>query len=129
MFRRFQLCTVLLAWLMATGSHWDVAQTIGWGRMIANYAQSMPLLEAVRLTFTPGNECSVCTVVREAKKAEQAATPAAAKTDTKITLVFQPSPTVIFTVPPTRHWSLGDHEFIPVERTAPPLPPPRVYSA
>ena len=63
MFRRLQLIAVLLAWLLATGSQWDGAQVFAWGKMVATYSRTMPLTAAVRLTFTPGNECDVCVVV------------------------------------------------------------------
>ncbi len=51
--RRLSLLTLLTAWLLATGSQWDMVQTLGWGRMIVRYSQTMTLAQAVRLTFTP----------------------------------------------------------------------------
>jgi hypothetical protein len=46
--RKFSLILTLAAWLLATGSHWDLVQTFGWGRMIATYSQSMSFAQAVK---------------------------------------------------------------------------------
>jgi hypothetical protein len=70
--RRFQISVVLLAWFMATGAQWDLVQTFAWGRMVATYSRTMPLVQAVRLTFTPGTMCSICKAVNEAKRQESA---------------------------------------------------------
>ena len=41
--RQVSIVLVLAAWLLATGSQWDLAQTFAWGRMITTYSASMPL--------------------------------------------------------------------------------------
>lgn len=125
MFRRLQICTVLLAWLLATGSHWDLVQTFGWGRMISQYSRSMSLTEAVRLTFSPNNLCSVCELVRDAKKTEAPATPAADTLATKILLVFQPAEPIFLRLPTKARWSLSDLFPPAASRATPPVPPPR----
>jgi hypothetical protein len=68
--RRLALILTLTAWLFATGSHWDLVQTFGWGRMIAAYSKTMPLAEAIRLTFTTDNVCSIC-VARPGREASR----------------------------------------------------------
>lgn len=125
--RRFSLIIMLVAWLFATGSHWDLVQTFAWGRMIATYAQTMPLAQAVKLTFTPDNLCSVCEAVSEAKQhPADPALPLEAGGAGKIPLVFQPAPAFVLTLSPARadvrpttwRWASAD-------RSPPPTPPPR----
>lgn len=65
--RRLSAILVLCAWLFANGAHWDLVQSFAWGRMIATYSQSMPLAEAIRLTFTADNLCGVCEFVADGK--------------------------------------------------------------
>ena len=35
--RQLSLILTLIAWLFATGSHWDLVQAFGWGRMVTIY--------------------------------------------------------------------------------------------
>ncbi|MDX2186078.1 MAG: hypothetical protein SFV32_04025 [Opitutaceae bacterium] len=87
---------VLVAWLVASGSHWDLVQTFAWGKMIAAYSEDLPLVEAVQETFNPQNLCSMCKVVRDAKEQESGMTQAGAKPDGKWLLVLpRPQPTGI----------------------------------
>ena len=123
--RKLSLLFVLFAWLLATGSQWDCAQVLAWGRMIAHYSQLMPLTDAVRLTFTPGNECNVCLAVGEAKKQQDDPATPDAKAPGKILLVFQPVPVVIVATPSISLWSPSDQFAPDTMRSAPPVPPPR----
>jgi len=70
--RKFSVLLVLAAWLLATGSQWDLAQTFAWGRMIAINSHSMPLVRAVRKAFN-GEMCSVCLAVQQARQQQDAA--------------------------------------------------------
>lgn len=129
MVRRFQLCTVLFAWLLATGSHWDLVQTFAWGRMIGNYVRTMPLGDAIRLTFTPDNLCSVCELVQDAKQQQDETTIPGVKLDGKILLVFQPDPQPRIEARAIEPW-WWSHDALPVSaRATPPLPPPRRSAA
>lgn len=124
--RRFQIVVVLFAWFMASGAQWDLVQTFAWGRMVANYSRAMPLLRAVKLTFTPGNMCSICRAVSEAKQQENAPAVPSGKADTKLLLVFQPVQRLILTPPIQETWSLSDRYPESAQRSNPPTPPPRV---
>ena len=124
--RRFQIIVVLLAWFMASGAQWDLVQTSAWGRMVATYSREMPLLRAVKLTFTPGNMCSICKAVNEAKQQESTPAVPGGKADTKLLLVFQPVQNVILAAPSQEAWSLSDRFPISAQRALPPTPPPRV---
>lgn len=126
--RRLQLCTLLFAWLLSTGSQWDAVQTFGWARMIVLYSQSMPLSEAVRLTFTADNLCGVCETVGDAKRSDDPATPAGGKLGRVfvflIPVALTGSPVVI------ENAGTGVDESVYVGLTGrgrypPPVPPPR----
>jgi hypothetical protein len=122
--RKIQLTLVLLAWLLATGSHWDLVQTFAWGRMIATYSQSMPIGQAIRLTFTPDNMCGVCEAVSEAKHQDSTTLPGEGKALGKIILVFQPVPSPILAVPVTADWLLDESEPVGQGRHPPAVRPP-----
>lgn len=113
----------LAAWLLATGSHWDLVQSFAWGRMIATYSQSMPLAQAIRLTFTADNMCGVCEIVQTGK--QDPATPGAGKLDLKVQLAFQAVPVVVIEAPAVNPWHGYERTPPSVPRTAPPVPPPR----
>lgn len=123
--QRLSLITMLTAWLLATGSHWDLVQTFAWGRMIATYSQSMPLAQAVRLTFTPDNLCGVCESVSQAKQQQDATLPAEGKSFGKILLVFQPVSAFVAVLAESGKWT--SVETVPVlrDRLEPAVPPPR----
>jgi len=125
--RRLSLITMLTAWLLATGSHWDLLQTFAWGRMIATYSQSMSLSQAVKLTFTPDNLCGLCESVSAAKQQQAHATalPNEAKSFGKIPLILQPVTVFVPRGPISEPW--GWNHAVPAwrDRSPPPLPPPR----
>ena len=125
--RRLSLITMLTAWLLATGSHWDLLQTFAWGRMIATYSQSMSLSQAVKLTFTPDNLCGLCESVSEAKQqqAHDTALPNEAKSFGKIPLIFQPIAVFVPRGPISAHWDWNHAVPAWRDRSPPPLPPPR----
>lgn len=122
---KLSLITMLVAWLLATGSHWDLVQTFAWGRMIATYSQSMSLSEAVKLTFTPDNLCGMCESVSEAKQRQDAAVPADAKAPGKILLVYQAAPSFVVPLPVSPEWTRNDWRPAEREGQPPPVPPPQ----
>ena len=120
------LVLTLLAWLVATGSHWDLVQTFAWGRMIASYSRSMPLGEAVRLTFQPENLCGVCEVVAEAKATDPTAPAPAGQQEIKIVLGLAPAPAhALVPRDGARAWPRGNSAPLPFDREPPRLRPPR----
>ncbi len=127
--RKLSLVLTLCAWLLATGSHWDLVQTFAWGRMIATYSESMSFTQAVQKTFSAGATCSVCEIVATAKS-QDATNPAAptapGKTLEKIHLVFAPAPATPLSLSSASFsWSLSDQSVPASSRAAPPVPPPR----
>ena len=130
--RKFSLILTLAAWLLATGSHWDLVQTFGWGRMIATYSQSMSFAQAVKKTFSAGATCGVCDAVATAKQqdaADATAPTAPGKSFGKIPLVFAPDSTpALLILPVVFLWSPSDQTVPSATRAAPPLPPPRALA-
>lgn len=125
MFKRLQLLFVLSAWFLATGAQWDVVQTFGWGRMIANYSRSMPLLDAVIMTFNAENMCRVCEVVSEAKQQNDEAQTLGGSVKTKLVLIFQPVPSLVLATPAGQEWPVLLMQRGSAPRKAPPTPPPQ----
>ena len=127
--QRLQLSALLLAWLMATGSQWDLVQVFAWSRMFVNNSQTMPLASALRRTFQPDNMCAVCKLVKAAKQQQEQSPVAPSKALGKILLVFAPVPTVIIASVPSGQWPVGIKIMRSAERNAPPIPPPRGLAA
>jgi len=124
--RKLQLICLLSAWLVATGSPWDVVQVFAWGRMFTGYVRQMSLTAAFGQTFKPDNMCSLCRAVKAAKQ-RQDQSPAAGDKDElgKILLVFEPVPQLVVARPPFSTWSPSNQIMIDLGRSAPPVPPPR----
>lgn len=127
--RQFSLVLTLAAWLLATGSHWDLVQTFAWGRMITTYSHSMPLLRAVEKTFSGDALCGVCEVVQGAKQQQDAngARVPGTKAPEKIFLVSTPG-VLVYASPAPLCVGLvpAGSTLLSSERAAPPLPPPRL---
>lgn len=122
--RNASLVLTLTAWLLATGSHWDLVQTFAWGKMFATYAQSMSYADAARLTFTADNFCGICEIVQEATDADESNAPAKAGTR-EIQLALGVAPDVIVPRPDTASWTPDASRLPRVTGSAPPTPPPR----
>jgi hypothetical protein len=123
---RSQLTKILMlvAWLLATGSHWDVVQVFAWGRMLAHNARVLPLRDALELTFSAQGRCQVCLTVQDNRPAagEEAA---AVSLLAKEPLVFQTVTGVVVAPPTSAAWIEGATSWLTHDRTAPPTPPPR----
>lgn len=136
--RRLPSILVLCAWLLASGAQWDLLQGFAWVRMIATYSRTMPLDEAVRLTFTPNNLCGVCAFVADAKtrvSADSAPSGAAdsvpasadtlAKAKAKAPIAPAPEHLFVFQVLPAPVWPRENFAADECSRPAPPVEPPR----
>lgn len=116
----------LCAWLLATGSHWDLVQTFAWGRMIATYAQTMPLARAVQLTFTADNLCGVCEVVNDARQDPAAAHAAPTNpAEGKMLLALASSTDVVLGLIELSRFPAPQPPPLSQGRPAPPSEPPR----
>lgn len=74
---RLSLFTLLLAWLLATGSQWEVVQIFAWGRMIVQSARQENLSSAIQDTLEGKAPCAICRLVTAAKKNALPAVPSA----------------------------------------------------
>lgn len=129
--RQVSLILTLTAWLLATGSHWDLVQTFAWGRMIAGYSQDMSLAQAVQKTFSPETMCRLCHAVADAKQSPENGDPAlpAPKTPGKILLVCAPARLINASPVPQSSGTVAESTIPPsVERASPPVPPPRAFA-
>lgn len=124
---RLALILTLFAWLLATGSQWDVVQVAAWGRMFAANVQTLPLLQAANRTFSPEGRCELCGAVSEAKRQQEnsSAVPGG-PVASKIFLAFEPAPRPVVAAPDSAPWSQSDPLAPAMTRAAPPVPPPRV---
>lgn len=128
MHRKIPLVLTLVAWLFATGCHWDFVQVFVWAKMFSENARVLPLEAALERTFSPEGRCELCGAVSTAKQQDagaEGATPGV-KVDRKVLLVFQPVTAVIVEAPDFAPWASGDLAGLSAGRAAPPLPPPRV---
>ena len=65
---RLSIFTLLVAWLLATGSQWEVVQVFAWGRMIAQSVRQESLSCAIQDTLDGKAPCALCRLVAAAKK-------------------------------------------------------------
>jgi hypothetical protein len=70
-FERTGALLALLAMLLASGSHWVALQTVAFGSMLVRFSQSVPLGEAVTMTFDGEHPCPLCHAVQEGRQQEE----------------------------------------------------------
>jgi len=123
--QKLSLMMTLVAWLLATGSHWDMVQTAAWGKMFASYSRSMSYWDALKMTFSVEGLCNVCEFVDDVKSdADGQPAPAEAGTR-KVVLALAAVPRVVFAGPPAPAWPQDEWRLPVADRLAPPVPPPR----
>jgi hypothetical protein len=126
--QRLQIVIAVFAWFMATGSQWDLAQVVAWGRMFAGYAQEMPLAAAVQKTFS-GKKCRLCEVVQHGKKQQEESaehSPLAKAAGKMFDLCLLSTSTAVYTPSDRGAEYFGtDLAFNGRGRATPPSPPPR----
>ncbi len=123
--RRRSPILLLVAWLFATGAHWDAVQSVAWARMFATNVAVVPVEVALERTFSPLELCGMCLVVRDARKVADEGSAALLTLVGKAPLILQSVRTVVG-APVAWSGELGEHERrIPSGRSAPPVPPPR----
>ena len=126
--RRFLSTTaLLLAWLCANGAVWNVVQVFAWAKMFNEYAQVMPVTDALELTFDGSAPCDLCTLAQSNQDAARSQLPTEAALgggQEKIVLIadFTPAPVL---VAPDPVWPGLVHEAGLTRTTAVPVPPPR----
>ena len=123
--RRFAIFSLLIAWLLATGSQWDVVQVIAWGRMFTGYVRTMSVGQALEQTFDAEKPCALCCAVRNVQQQEKTNLPPEVRLRDKLVLVFQPVPVLLVATRESFAWQLHDRRPLSAGRAAPLVPPPR----
>jgi hypothetical protein len=120
--RRFSALVVLAAFALSCGGQWGLLQGLAWANMIREYAQVVPLAQAVQMTFSGHYPCAMCKLIAE-KKTKQDQAGLLAKQDKKqapiiaaLATVDRPASPLVF---PVRETSLVTRADVP------PTPPPR----
>lgn len=122
--RQLATTLALVTCLLASGVHWPAVQTLGWAQMIVNHARTMPLADAVRLTFSGEELCAVCVFVQATQDTEKNPMQAAAAAD-KLLLALVPHTAVVVTPPIFLTGITHEDHWAAPARAAPPVPPPR----
>jgi len=62
---------MILAMIVATGSHWALLQSVAWTRMVADNLRTGSLAEALEKTFDGRHPCCLCKAIAAGKKSEK----------------------------------------------------------
>ena len=130
MHHKLSLLLTLAAWLLATGSQWDLAQTFAWGRMFVTYSRTMSVAQALQKTFD-GEMCAICDAVQDAKQGQSPDGTTAPDNRLTAKMIFVGAPAAPFlTRPAVLCTGLAPDLSAPLsaDRSAPPSPPPRVLA-
>ena len=71
MFKRLGHIFLIVALLMATGSHWALLQSVAWTNMLVENLHSYSFQAAVIRTFDGKHPCRLCCQIAEGKKSEK----------------------------------------------------------
>ncbi len=125
MFRRLSACSLLCAWLCASGAMLDIAQVLAWTRMFAGYARTESLSAAARETFDPAKPCEICRALGNARAASGSDSPAAfpAGGDKVVLISERSAPFVALSA--KRAWPRVQPVSAPARFGDVPVPPPR----
>ncbi len=125
--RKTSIAFLLIAWLCANGSLWEVVQVVAWGKMFARYTQEFSVVNALARTFDASKPCALCKVAQKGHDAASASgqTPASTNTSEKVLLAFHAT-TPLVIVAPDFSWRGVDDDSGLMRTEAVPVPPPRV---
>ncbi|PTY07167.1 hypothetical protein DB347_07595 [Opitutaceae bacterium EW11] len=125
--RRIAILSLFTAWLLATGSHWDLVQTFAWGRMMVRNVQVVSFRQALEDTFDGEKPCEICLAVAKAKQQQDASSaPPESKLRDKIPLDCQPVRVMVLGLAAGPRWPMDVFSPKSAEEAQPPVPPPRV---
>ncbi len=120
--RRLGKWFVVVALVLATGSHWYLLQSIAWIGMAVEFSRTEPLPVALEKTFNGEHPCSLCKVVGEGMQAEKKSE--MNKLQTKLEFVCGTSP-VLDEIPTLFVRPLPQFPYCLERSETPPVPPPR----
>lgn len=126
--RPIRVGLVLFAWLMASGSLWDVVQVFAWGRMYVLNLETQSMTEALAYTFSEDAMCGLCETVQVAKGSPREDTPTRPQTLEKISLLpIACIDQVVTPPPPRKNTSFRYAAGKAAQRSIKPVvPPPRI---
>ncbi|GAB1488140.1 hypothetical protein MASR2M8_05830 [Opitutaceae bacterium] len=118
---------LLLAWLCATGTHWDLVQVAAWTRMWYRAAQTESVAAALDATFAPSATCSLCAVADEGRAAagDPATDDLLRNLGRPVLLAWEETDIPTLMLETENHARVWSAQFWGLMRVAPPAPPPR----
>lgn len=124
--RPLRSLVLLLAWLFATGTHWDLVQVAGWTRMWYQSAQTESVVAALDATFAPGATCELCAVADEGRAGTGPASDALLRPLGRPVLVtWDEEPVRNLKRDSEDYACVWSARFEGLTRASPPTPPPR----
>jgi hypothetical protein len=125
--RKTSIAFLLLAWLCANGSLWEVVQVVAWGKMFARYTQEFSVGDALARTFDASKPCALCKVAQKGHNAASAneQTPASTGATDKVLLAFHTTAPLVIVAPDFSWPGVTDDSSL-TRTEAVPVPPPRV---
>lgn len=125
--RKISIVCLLLAWLCANGSLWEVLQVVAWGKMFARYTQEFSVGAALARTFDASKPCELCKVAQRGHNAGTENEPAPASTGAgeKVLLAFHATAPLVIVAPDFSWPGVADDSGL-TRTEAVPVPPPRV---
>lgn len=114
---------LLVAVLSCTlGLHWALLQVAAWTGMVVTYSQTVPVKEALAMTFDGQHPCNLCKLVRAGQRSEQQkeATQPIVKFD-----LFSPQSSPALCPPVIEPQMFAFRRPADARSESPPLPPPR----
>jgi len=121
--KRLMQLFVLAAFIFSCGGHWYVLQCIAWVNMIHEYAQVVPLPEAIGMTFSGQYPCSLCKAIAAKKESERLQFCTVEKYEKKFQPLFSMVP-IDLLVSSVQYPEFSNSFQIRTE--PPPTPPPRL---
>ena len=120
--RRLTHLIVLVAFAFSCGGQWYALQCVAWVKMIHDYSQTVPVAQAVAMTFSGQYPCPICKALAEKKNSDQQKALTLEKYDKKFT-----APLAITLAPPSSAPLRYRDSLTSLQgRTeTPPTPPPR----
>src|SRR6266446_5930097 len=122
MLARLSKYVLALTLACSIGLHWAFFQAVAWTGMVASYARSLPISEALEKTFDGKHPCQLCKQIAAGKRSEKKA-----DSQTRLKkLEFPAAPAALLLSGPSSFTELraGNVSADPLTH-APPVPPPR----
>jgi hypothetical protein len=117
--------TVVLALIISVATPWSLLQSAAWFGMLVRYSQTVPLRDAVEMTFDGNHPCLLCKIVRQGMEDERERKPGASLSDTKFELALPALAEFAF-YPPSQDSIYPSSNPTGQLPHQPPAPPPRL---